>query len=105
MPLHDSVAVGCTDGLASLQSLPQARVAPVPLQQATSGYVSMSESRNPKVIGSQSSSWSRVSQTSTLPGYALGSASSQSSPPQSIDACPSESASGVVQPIATQRCI
>src|SRR5690349_16390911 len=82
----------------SSQSVPQT----VSLQQSASGSSSMSESRNPYVPGSQSSS--SPSQTSVAPGNRPGSESSQSSPPgQSIESCPSPSASPLTSQVVRQR--
>src|SRR5262245_6438310 len=64
-----------------------------PLQQRASAAPSLSASRKPNVVGSQSSSWPGASQTSSLPGARRSSSSSQSSPPHSTLTCPSPSSS------------
>lgn len=88
--LHTSGKPGWTLALLSSQSASHES----PLQQRASTKPSRSLSRNPYVVGSQSSSmFSGGSQTSVLLGNLRASRSSQSSPPHSMETCPSPSAS------------
>ncbi len=89
IPLQTSLAVGCTEPFPSSQSSPQW----VPLQQLAQVYPSLSASRVPIVVGSQSSS--RPSHVSAAAGWIVARPSSQSSPPHETAKCVSPSASRV----------